>query len=216
MTEAGAPPGLQTALAAVDALRAAGISGRNPVRFRYLETLAQRLPEQAQDVQTLLVTTLLTAVADYERCHAHPVAAMVRARPATLPRRGLDALKTLNRQTPGTTPGGASSSGHAAPPAAELKSVQQLKQAWGRMKVQDQVQQALKQGPANAGPLNSHRLVVRTLDLMQGLSPAYLHHFMGHLETLLQLESLTPPAPAKPSKAGKAAKPAGRKSSPRK
>jgi hypothetical protein len=213
MTEAGARPRQQNALAAVDALRAAGISGRNPVRFRYLETLAQRLPAQAEDVQTLLVTTLLTAVADYERCHAHPVPATVHSRPPTLPRSGLDALKTLNRQALGATHEGASSSGHAAPPAAELKSVQQFMQAWGRMKVQDQVQQALKQGPANAGPLNSHRLVVRTLDLMQGLSPAYLHHFMGHLETLLQLESLTPPAPAKPSKTGKAAKPAGRKRS---
>ena len=95
-----------------------------------------------------------------------------------------------------------------------MKSVQQFKQAWGRMKVQDQVGHALTQGPANAGPLNSHRLVLRTLGLMQDLSPAYLHHFMSHLDTLLQLDALTlPQAPkaAKPVKATKSTKPVARK-----
>jgi len=65
------------------------------------------------------------------------------------------------------------------------------------------VEHALQQGPANAGPLGSHRLAPRTSGLMQDLSPAYLHHFMSHLDTMLQLDTMTLPQAAKPAKGGK-------------
>ncbi len=121
-----------------------------------------------------------------------------------IPRKGLDALKALNRslQSPATGTDNAAAASNP-PRAVEMKSVQQFRQSWHRMKVQDQVEQALQQGPANAGPLNSHRLVLRTLGLMQDLSPAYLHHFMSHLDTMLQLDTLTLPQAAKPAKGGK-------------
>jgi hypothetical protein len=127
------------------------------------------------------------------------------AQPRTaIPRKGLNALKALNRsmQSPAT---GTENAAAAFSPAGavELKSVQQFRQSWQRMKVQDQVEQALQHGPANAGPLNSHRLVLRTLGLMQDLSPAYLHHFMSHLDTMLQLDTMTLPQAAKPVKGGK-------------
>lgn len=121
-----------------------------------------------------------------------------------IPRKGMDALKALNRslQSPATGTDNAAAASNP-PRAVEMKSVQQFRQSWHRMKVQDQVEQALQQGPANAGPLNSHRLVLRTLGLMQDLSPAYLHHFMSHLDTMLQLDTLTLPQAAKPAKGGK-------------
>jgi hypothetical protein len=129
----------------------------------------------------------------------------LQARPrAAIPRKGLNALKALNRslQSPAT---GIESAAAASSPRStvEMKSVQQFRQSWQRMKVQDQVEHALQQGPANAGPLNSHRLVLRTLGLMQDLSPAYLHHFMSHLDTMLQLDTMTLPQAAKPAKGGK-------------
>ena len=129
----------------------------------------------------------------------------LQARPRTaIPRKGLDALKALNRslQSPATGTDNAAAASNPAR-AVEMKSVQQCRQSWPRMTVQDQVEQALQQGPANAGPLNSHRLVLRTLGLMQDLSPAYLHHFMSHLDTMLQLDTLTLPQAAKPAKGGK-------------
>lgn len=129
----------------------------------------------------------------------------LQAQPRTaMPRKGLDALKALNLslQSPATgTENTAAASSPARP--VEMKSVQQFRQSWHRMKVQDQVEHALQQGPANAGPLNSHRLVLRTLGLMQDLSPAYLHHFMSHLDTMLQLDTMTLPQAAKPVKGGK-------------
>ncbi len=121
-----------------------------------------------------------------------------------MPRKGLNALKALNRSLQGPASGTDNAAAASSPArAVEMKSVQQFRQSWHRMKVQDQVEQALQQGPANAGPLNSHRLVLRTLGLMQDLSPAYQHHFMSHLDTMLQLDTLTLPQAAKPAKGKK-------------
>jgi len=47
---------------------------------------------------------------------------------------------------------------------------------------------ATHRAPENAGPLNSHMLVLRTLGLMRELSPHYLRRFLSHTETLLWLE----------------------------
>lgn len=142
---------------------------------------------------------------------------MTPAKHAALRRTGLDALKALNLSMRAQQPGAAHASGGSAPHGlGEMKSVQQFKQAWGRMQVQDQVGHALTQGPANAGPLNSHQLVLRTLGLMQDLSPDYLHHFMGHLDTLLRLDSLAVPQAAKPAKAIKSTKPVVRKTAAKK
>lgn len=129
----------------------------------------------------------------------------LQARPRTaIPRKGLDALKALNRSLQSAATVSENTATASIPPrTVEMKSVQQFRQSWQRMKVQDQVEHALQQGPANAGPLNSHRLVLRTLGLMQDLSPAYLHHFMSHLDTMLQLDTMTLPQAAKPVKGGK-------------
>lgn len=129
----------------------------------------------------------------------------LQARPrAVVSRTGLNALKALNRSLHNPAIDISDAAPASSPPrAVEMKSVQQFRQSWQRMKVQDQVEHALHHGPANAGPLNSHRLVLRTLGLMQDLSPAYLHHFMSHLDTMLQLDTMTLLQAAKPAKAGK-------------
>ncbi len=121
------------------------------------------------------------------------------ARP--LPRKGLEALIALNRSVRQTAPvgqGDAPASAGTSP--GGLKSVERFRESWGRIVVQDRVADALAQGPENAGPLNSHRLVLRTLAMMQELSPAYLHQFMGHLDTMLVLDTLAAPQAAKPAK----------------
>jgi hypothetical protein len=43
----------------------------------------------------------------------------------------------------------------------------------------------LQQAPKNAGPINSHMLVLRSLELMCDISPDYLDCFMSYAETLL-------------------------------
>jgi hypothetical protein len=67
--------------------------------------------------------------------------------------------------------------------------VEQFRQQLGKISVQKQVTQAIAQAPQNAGPINSHMLVLRSLGLMRDISPDYLNRFMGYVDTLLILDS---------------------------
>ncbi len=59
---------------------------------------------------------------------------------------------------------------------------------WARMSVDRQVSQAMKQAPINAGPINSHMLVLRSLAMMQSISPDYLSRMVSYADTLLSLD----------------------------
>jgi len=81
------------------------------------------------------------------------------------------------------------------PPAGELKTVRDHRGTWVKLGVQQRLTQTLAQVPDNAGPLNTQRLMHQALSLMGQTSPAYLQHFMAHVEALLALEQLgAPPA----------------------
>jgi hypothetical protein len=82
----------------------------------------------------------------------------------------------------------------------------QFKKQLSQISVQKQVTQAIAQAPHNAGPINSHMLVLRSLGLMRNISPDYLNRFMAHVDTLLCLEEagkgkLTPKKAAPSAKA---------------
>jgi hypothetical protein len=83
-------------------------------------------------------------------------------------------------------------------PGGELRSVRGFREAWSRHSAEDEVSEAVQRGPDNAGPLNSHRLVLRTLALMRDLSPDYLRRFMLQADALLWLEQAQPQSRAKP------------------
>ena len=67
--------------------------------------------------------------------------------------------------------------------------VEEFRQQLGKISVQKQVTQAIAQAPQNAGPINSHMLVLRSLGLMRDLSPDYLNRFMAYVDTLLILDA---------------------------
>ena len=95
-------------------------------------------------------------------------------------------------------------------PTLELKTVRESRATWARMSVDKQLALAMKQAPVNAGPINSHMLVLRSLAMMQAISPAYLSHMVSYVDTLLSLDPGEVIAPIKRKKAqpAKAAKPA--------
>ncbi|NEX64176.1 DUF2894 domain-containing protein [Noviherbaspirillum galbum] len=70
----------------------------------------------------------------------------------------------------------------------ELKAVSQFRDTWAKLSADKQVTQALQQAPKNAGPINSHMLVLRSLALMRDMSPEYLNRFLSYADTLLKLE----------------------------
>ena len=71
---------------------------------------------------------------------------------------------------------------------SELKAIRNFRNTWSRLSVNKQVTQAIEQAPENAGPLNSHMLVLRSLALMRDISPDYLNRFMSYVDTLLWLD----------------------------
>jgi hypothetical protein len=82
---------------------------------------------------------------------------------------------------------------------AELKTVQQHRNTWAQLQIDQRLHQALVQVPDNAGPLNTQRLLLQALTLMRETSPPYLQHFMAHAEALLWLDA-TSPARVQPRK----------------
>lgn len=87
----------------------------------------------------------------------------------------------------------------------ELKTIRRFRNTWSKLSADKQVTQALELAPKNAGPINSHMLVLRSLALMRDISPDYLNRFMSYADTLLcldQCEKEKPvrgrPRPSKP------------------
>ena len=71
----------------------------------------------------------------------------------------------------------------------ELASVRRFRQSWERGQALDTVDDALARKPANAGPLNSHMLVLQMLDAARDLSPDYLRRLLVQLDALHWLEA---------------------------
>lgn len=220
-------------LASLQALRVQGAQRADPAGFHHLEVLWQRLQAQSGPVRRILVERLRATLADYEArvaqaraCIGHvgagagagagasgaPESASrwSRAAAASVPAASTP-LSELNRyiqgrvREEGAQAGAGAGAGTGAASLAEMKSVRRFSEVWSRIAAEEQVSQALGRGPENAGPLNSHRLVLRSLALMRTLSPAYLQRFLAQADALLWLEQANQKVAL-----GEAAKPARR------
>jgi hypothetical protein len=153
----------------------------------------QQQPDQVREAKRLLAAGDLTALVHLGRqranMHDSPLAALNKHIEQT----AWANLEPQQRDV-GSTRG-----------KVDMKSLRQFKESWARIAAQEELKQALEKGPQNAGPLNSHQLVLRSLSVMQDISPDYLRRFMTHLDALLWLDQLSqrPAAPeGKPAKAG--------------
>lgn len=115
---------------------------------------------------------------------------------ALLRRQEVDALRQMDDEA-------AVADLDALAPVAELKALQEFREEWARRSTERAVNKALEEAPEDAGPLNAHRLVVRSLMAMQDVSPDYLGRFVNYVETLLWLEQAGARLLPKESKAGK-------------
>ena len=70
----------------------------------------------------------------------------------------------------------------------ELRTARHFRNTWSKLSVDRQLKKALGQAPKNAGPVNSHMLVLRSLAMMREISPDYLNRFMSYADALLCLE----------------------------
>lgn len=198
----------------LDTLRHEGAHRFDSARFFYLETLARRASEASGELQRVLHNKLAAALTDYtgrvaqarqtatDDAALHAQASAASQEKARATRQllkandyaGLRRLRT-SAEPPAAAPLVALNQHirdvtHTdADARVEMKSVRRFREVWARIAAVDQVDQALVRGPENAGPLNSHMLVLRSLALMQKLSPDYLRRFMSHVDSLLWLDA---------------------------
>ena len=209
MQSDSAAAGAEEANASVDAWRSRGARHFDPVRFHFIEALARRAAALDGMAQRLLegkVASLLAAYGDdAEKARAaggmNGGTAAENAAPGTsrkvgaqqeepAPRGPLAALVDhIARHAP--LQGNGLAPSHVAPglaSAPELKTLTYFRSTWSRLSADQRLLQSLAKVPENAGPLNSHHLVHRSLTLMRDLSPEYLNVFMSYVDALLWLD----------------------------
>ncbi|MES2584573.1 MAG: DUF2894 domain-containing protein [Pseudomonadota bacterium] len=184
--------GLGDAHPVVDALRLQGAHRFDPVRFHYLEVLAQRASTHEGSVKRILDGKLEAAAAALrERMAQSSVVAQITAAPAETAQRETlgDLLRYMAEHAATHTqdkPGNRVATSFA--PRAELKSVTYFRSTWSRLSAEKEVAKALELAPKNAGPINSHVVALRALALMRDTAPDYLNRFMTYVDTLLSLD----------------------------
>jgi len=188
------------ALARLQALRDAGGAHADPIGLAHLEALARQVQSHYGPLQARLQQRLEVALDRFERAcdpvSATPAAAVAEGGPA--PASAVQQLAELNRLlqeasaralvADGEEPASAPVRHAAGRP--EMKSVARFREGWARLRAETRVNQALGRKPEHAGPLNSHALLLRSLDLMRGLSPDYLRRFVTHVDALLWLDGV--------------------------
>jgi hypothetical protein len=188
-------------LLALASWRAQGTQDIDPIRFHHMEVLARRMATQPDAVRRILAGKLKAALADHgERVSLAQQAALGPGTVASHP--GCTPLAQLNRYIrDATRASGETEPGSAAPSKPEMKSLGRFRATWARISADVEVDKAIGRGPDNAGPLNAHQLVLRSLTLMRGLSPDYLHRFMAQMDALLWLDQVSQKPTAAPRSA---------------
>ncbi len=175
-------------------LRQAGAPAFDSVGWHYIEILAARVTAHQGATQTLLHLKLDKALDDLKARMASPMASHSQHSSATVTATASDVsspsplAQMLQDLAPLEAPATRDFASQRTWPA-ENPRVRQLRKTLSQLKVQKQVTQAMAQAPENAGPINSHMLVLRSLGLMRELSPDYLNRFMRYTDTLLSLEA---------------------------
>jgi hypothetical protein len=208
--EEGAGEAVITTGAALDAWRARGADRIDPVRFRFIEAMARRTAGQQGDARRLLDDKLARLLAAYgERVAAGDQVPDDLAAPPTTtsvsqhsqPERGALAelvahIGRVSAHGDGPAPGDAVAS---LTPSGEQRTLRYFRNTWSRLSAERRVTQSLAKVPENAGPLNSHHLVHRSLTLMRDLSPEYLNRFMSYVDTLLWIDQVNSSGAAAPA-----------------
>ena len=206
-----------------EALKAQGAAKLDPLAWHYIQLLAERAQKQQGPAQKLLFAKLdqalnqlqvklnkIQQVTVQEKADAagqgikkpvlSPLAELLQdmlpepADPAHKAKlQGSDASSATNAL---------SRYGLKTAWRAESPRIRQFRKQLRQISVQKQVSHAMALAPQNAGPINSHMLVLRSLGLMREASPDYLNRFMAYVDTLLWLDVAESVKPAGGHKTG--------------
>lgn len=184
-------------------LRATGAPQRDPSGFAFLEALARRTANYRGAARQRLEERFVQALADLEARLgkvAQPPAAIAADTMDTPQSTGPDsplaellrdlAARPANALQP-TAPDATPPLAGEAQALPELKALDYFRDRWSQLSVEQQYAHAMAQAPDNAGPLNSHLLILRALQCMRDISPDYLHRFMAYADALIWLDQAT-------------------------
>jgi hypothetical protein len=169
--------------ATLAAWRERGAHRHDPVRFHVIEAMARRAAAHQGEARRVIEARLAELVAAYRESIGK--AGQAAATPDNATQRSpLSALvDALGRPA---TPHEGRGAAPAAPP--ELKTLSRFRSTWARLSADQRLTRSFAKVPENAGPLNSHHLVHRSLTLMRDLSPEYLQRFLSYVDTLQWLD----------------------------
>ncbi|MGO4390675.1 DUF2894 domain-containing protein [Variovorax sp. M-6] len=180
--------------AIIDAWRKRGDHRFDPVRLRFIEALARRAAAHHGDARRILDDKLARLLAAYgedlERARSTDGDTTRAQGPS---RRGplAELVDHVARHPSSHGDGTAARDTVASLSApAELKTLRYFRSTWSKLSADRRLTQSLAKMPQNAGPLNSHHLVHRSLTLMRDLSPEYLNRFMSYVDALLWLDQV--------------------------
>ena len=163
---------------------------RDAVRARFAQALARRAGAHAGAARRVLDDKLAALTGE-----PAPADAASQAGAADPARGALAELvahaarqKTASVLGPDAKPRETSPHKAVTDAAAAAPTLQFFKRTWSRLSADQRLAQSLATLPGNAGPLNSHHLVHRSLTLMRELSPEYLERFVGYIDALQWLE----------------------------
>ena len=179
-------------------LQESGAPRLDPVGWHYIETLARRSEGLTGPAQALLCEKLLQTLQAFEQREASVQtgsSAAVVAPPSAL-------ALLLKEMAPPTLPTQEVASASRLGPGHESPRVRQFRQQLRQISVHKRVSKAIAKAPTNAGPINSHMLVLRALGLMRDISPDYLNRFMTHVDTLMCLQASEQSRPISPRGSG--------------
>lgn len=152
------------------------------IRHHYFETLAHRAQTQPEPVRRVLEGKLARALAECQvRMEENETPTERKDRPSPL----ADLLRHIAQQT---TQDIKIDPARSEEDHTDLKSLRYFRDNWSKLSTAHSVAQAIATGPSNAGPLNSHALILQSLKLMRDTAPDYLNRFMNYANALLWLE----------------------------
>ncbi|ABF11942.1 DUF2894 domain-containing protein [Cupriavidus metallidurans] len=202
-------------LTLLDGWRDSGADRADPVRFRFIETMAQRASGYSGEAGRLLDARVARLVAEYGAMLARDAGAsdeVASPEAQSQPHSALAELAALRERLgqhtqPATgaitshTHANANAQAQAHTPNAlipqraapvEPALADYFRDTWARVSVDRQMRQSQAGVPENAGPLNTNHLVHRSLSLMREVSPGYLEQFLSYVDALSWLEGMHP------------------------
>jgi len=178
--------------AVLDAWREQGADRMDPLAFHYLVALRRRAIDRDGDARRELERRLSDLIAAYAGDLARTAAHAADASPIGMPARGMlgELADELAGRAASRNGGKVADDNAARAVLPELGMLDDFRKIWASVRSDSQVRRSLEDAPSNAGPLNSSRLVHRSLSLMRELSPGYLQQFLAYVDALSWLEQM--------------------------